>query len=507
MTSQRPSSTRRPLAKRLITIAVVAGVLVAAVGWWRGRGESDAPAFRTAAVEQGDIRVAISATGTLGAISTVDVGSEISGKVVEVLVDYNDRVTRGQVIARIDPDTFSAQIDQGDAAIASARANLETARAQLRNAELDYARKRDLADQKLVARSDLDLALAQRDQARAQVAQAEAQVRQQQASTQNARLNLQRTEIRSPVDGVVLARSVEPGQTVAASLQAPVLFRIAEDLKRMEIVLAVDESDIGQVKAGQRATFTVDAFPDRRFQGEVRQIRLAATNTNNVITYPVVIAVDNADEALLPGLTANAEIEVSSREGVLKVPNAALRFKPPQDPSAQQDASAQPRGGFTDDLPAVAAALKLNATQQAAFDAALAEMRERAAARMAQARQQAQQGGNALFGRGPGGGQNTQGQRGGAANGQMRQRMLERFNQQFGAFRATLDDAQRARWDAEVIALVSARRAPVYVLADGQPKMVMVRVGATDGSSTEILGGLEAGVEVIVGTQSPEAGK
>ena len=507
MTSQRPSTARRPLAKRLITAAVVIGVLVAAVAWWRGRGAADAPAFRTAKVEQGDIRVAISATGTLGAISTVDVGSEISGKVIDVLVDYNDRVTRGQVIARIDPDTFEAQIAQGDAAIASARANLETARAQLRNAELDYARKRDLASDKLVARSDLDLALAQRDQARAQVAQAEAQVRQQQASTQNARLNLRRTEIRSPVDGVVLSRAIEPGQTVAASLQAPVLFKIAEDLKRMEIVLAVDESDIGQVKAGQRAVFTVDAFPDRRFQGEVRQIRLAATSTNNVITYPVVIAVDNADEALLPGLTANAEIEVSSREGVLKVPNAALRFKPPQEAGAAPAQDAAPRGGFTDDLPAVAKALALNPSQQAAFDAALAEMRERAAARMAQARQQAQQGGNTLFGRGPGGGQSSQGQRGGAANGQMRQRLMERFNQQFGAFRATLDDAQRARWDAEVAALVSARRAPVYVLANGKPEMVMVRVGASDGSSTEVLGGIAAGTEVVVGTASPEAGK
>ena len=304
----------------------------------------------------------------------------------------------------------------------------------------------------------------------------------------------------------MLARSVEPGQTVAASLQAPVLFKIAEDLSQMEIVLAVDESDIGQVKPKQSVSFTVDAFPDRRFRGEVRQVRLSSTNTSNVITYPVVVSVDNSDQALLPGMTANAEIEVSRRDDILKVPNAAMRFKPPvDDAAAGQQQVAQSGGGMSDDLPRIAATLKLDASQQAAFDGALARMRERIAARTAAPASN----GNApsLFGRGPGGPQSGGNRGAGNASGAMRQRMLERFNQQFGEFRATLRDDQRQRWDSAVNELVGARRAPVYVLVDGKPKPVLVRVGASDGSSTEIIGELKAGDQVIVGVQAAEPGK
>lgn len=507
MPSQRPSASR---ASRFFVPLAVVAALGAGLWWWKGRQAEDAPAFRTAAVEEGDIRVSISATGTLSALSTVDVGSEVSGRLTEVLVDFNDRVSKGQILARIDPSTFEAQIQQGDASIASARAALETARATLRNAELDFNRKQQLSQQALVARSDLDQSRAARDQARAQVAQAEAQIRQQQASTQNARLNLGRTVIRSPVDGVVLNRAVEPGQTVAASLQAPVLFKIAEDLSQMEIVLAVDESDIGQVKPGQAATFTVDAFPDRQFKGEVRQVRIAATNTNNVITYPVVIAVDNSDQALLPGMTTNAEIEVNRRDRILKVPNAALRFKPPESVLAAQAQAqgGQPRGaraGMSEDLPKIAAQLKLTPAQQVQFDAALAQMRERAAARAA-APPQGGNSGPSLFGRFPGGGP-SQGAGGGAPSGQMRQRMLERFAQQFGAFRASLNDSQRQRWDAELNTLIGSRRAPLYRLVKGEPTMTMVRVGASDGTSTEISGDLKAGDEVIVGSQAAGAPK
>ncbi len=500
-----PPSRKRSFFSRRILIIVVALAAVAAALWfWKGRGGADEQRFRTAKIEQGDIRVAISATGTLNALSTVDVGSEVSGKVTEVLADFNDRVRKGQVIARIDPSTFEAQIAQGDATIASARANLQTAQAGLRNAELDYSRKASLVQQKLIARSDLDLALAARDQARAQVTAAEAQIRQQQASTQNFRLNLGRTVIFSPVDGVVLNRSVEPGQTVAASLQAPVLFKIAEDLVRMEIVLAVDESDIGQVKQGQVVSFTVDAFPDRQFRGEVSQVRLSATNTNNVITYPVVVAVDNSDEVLLPGMTTNAEIEVSRRDNILKVPNAAMRFKPPvEDPADAQ--TPQRNGGMTDELPGIAASLQLDATQQAVFDAAMTKMRERLAARTA-APPQGQSGGSLFGGRPPGAGGNASGA-GGNASGAMRKRMLERMNQQFAEFRAALRDPQRQQWDTAVNALVGARRAPVYLLVEGKPKQVMVRVGASDGTSTEISGDLKAGDELIVGVQAAEPGK
>ena len=503
-----PARSSRP---RYLAIAV-AVVALAGLAWWWTHHEAQAAdsGFRTAAVESGDIRVSISATGTLSAISTVEVGSQISGQVTDVLVDFNDRVRKDQVIARIDPSTYQAQIAQGSAQIASARATLATAQATLRNAEIDYERKSSLSGQQLIARSDVDLAHAARDQARAQVNAAQAQITQQQASTQTTRLNLQRTVIRSPVDGVVLTRTIEPGQTVAASLQAPVLFQIAEDLAQMEIVLAIDEADIGQVKTGQSVNFTVDAFPERSFRGKVQQVRLSATNTNNVITYPVVVTVDNRDQVLLPGMTVNAEIEVSRRDDVLKVPNAALRFKPADDATAGA-ATAQPQqrgGGMASDLSKLAQTLHLDASQQSAFDTALAQMRERMAARAAPAAAQQGQGGSALFGRGPGGpssGGNANA--GGAASGAMRQKMLERFNQQFAAFRASLDDAQRTQWDAGVTALVSARRAPIYKLVDGKPQPAVVRIGVSDGTSTEVSGDVRAGDQVIVGAERAPTAK
>src|SRR5690606_26051968 len=248
--------------RRAGAIALAALLALAALWWWRSDRAPADQGYRTTVVERGDIRVAISATGTLSAISTVTVGSQVSGQVTEVLVDFNDKVRQGQVIARIDPSTYEAQIEQGNAQVASARAQLRQAQAALANAETDYRRKAALADSQLIARRDVDLARAARDQAQAQVASAQAQIRQQSASTQTTRVNLGRTVIRSPVDGVVITRSVEPGQTVAASLQAPELFVIAEDLSKMKIELAVDEADIGQVREGQQVSFTADAFPD-----------------------------------------------------------------------------------------------------------------------------------------------------------------------------------------------------------------------------------------------------
>lgn len=477
---------------RLLSAAAVLLVLLAAGWWWQARGGAEAGSgYRTATVERGDIRVVISATGALRAISTVDVGSQISGLVTEVLADFNDQVRQGQVIARIDPSTYLAQIEQGDASANAARASLANAEASLRNAEADYQRKAGLAQSQLIAASDLDLARSARDQARAQVESARAQIRQQQASTQTSRLNLERTEIRSPVDGVVLTRSVEPGQTVAASLQAPVLFQIAEDLSKMEIELAIDEADIGQVEPGQGVSFTVDAFPDRRFRGEVQQIRLSATNTNNVITYPVVVAVDNSDQVLLPGMTANAEIEVSRRGGVLRVPNAALRYKPADDAGI----APPPRGGSAGmdaDIAALAAGLDLDPAQQAALDEALAAMRvqaaERAGGRPAGAAPPAASGG---------GGPSPE------MMAAMRQRAGERLAARFAGFRETLDAGQQQRWDRALAALAGARRAPLYLLDGGAVRAVMVRVGASDGSWTEVSGALQEGDQVVVGMERP----
>ncbi|MFC3659743.1 efflux RND transporter periplasmic adaptor subunit [Luteimonas notoginsengisoli] len=503
MTTPRKKPTPSRTMRRAIVAAVLAALAVSAAWYWNSqRGATDEGAWRTATVERGDIRVAISATGTLSAISTVTVGSQVSGQVTDVLVDFNDKVSKDQVIARIDPSTYEAQINQGNAQVASAQASLRQAQATLANAEADYRRKTELGAQQLVARSDIDLARAARDQARAQVNAAQAQIRQQTASTETTRINLGRTVIRSPVDGVVLTRTIEPGQTVAASLQAPELFTIAEDLSQMKIELAVDESDIGQVKAGQAVSFTADAFPDRQFKGVVEQVRLSATTTNNVVTYPVVVTVDNGDGTLLPGLTVNAEIEVSKRENVLKVANAALRYKPAEDGPAARPQAASARsggngGGISDDLARTAATLKPDATQQAAFDAAIAAIRERQAARQAAP----PRGGNSLFG-GRGGGQWSAGGEDGAIQAQIRQRMLERYQQDFAGFRASLDEARRRQWDAAVSALVGARRAPLYKLVDDMPQRVMVRIGASDGTSTEVSGNIQAGDVVVTGERA-----
>ncbi|WP_133477512.1 efflux RND transporter periplasmic adaptor subunit [Cognatilysobacter segetis] len=507
----RPAAPVRPARRRgLVALALVAVVAIAA-GWaWKHqRGATAAGGgYRTAKIDRGDIRVVISSTGQLSAISTVVVGSEVSGKVTDVYVDFNDHVGKGQVLARIDPSTYEAQIAQGSAAINAAQANSAEAAATLRNAEADYRRKAELGRQKLVAQADVDLARATLERARATLTASRAQIAQQQAGTRTSRVNLARTEIRSPVDGVVLTRSIEPGQTVAASFQAPELFKLAEDLSQMKIELAVDEADIGQVKVGQRASFTVDAFPDRRFRGEVAQVRLSATTTNNVVTYPVVIRVDNRDGTLLPGMTANAEIEVSRRDDVLRVPNAALRYKPSDEEQAAMQASAGEAAaggggqGVTEEIDRLVASLSPTPVQRAAYDEAATEMRERQKARRAAMAQQG--GGSRLFGGGPGGGRGATGGGtggGGPDAGAMRQRMAQRMTQQFAGFRALLTPDQQQRWDSGLDALLSARRAPLYLLVAGKPKMVMARLGASDGSFTEVSGAPKQGDTVITGAE------
>lgn len=491
-TSPQSPRPRARLLRILLVLAALAAV-VAGVGYWlRHRADAAESTWRTTAVERGAIRVAISSTGTLSAISTVTIGSQISGQVLEVLVDYNDQVTQGQVLARIDPKTYEAQIEQGNAQVASARSSLNQALATQRNAELDYRRKAELAQSQLVARSDVDLARAALDQANAQVASAQAQIRQQTASTRTTQVNLERTVIRSPVDGVVLTRSIEPGQTVAASLQAPELFTIAEDLSKMQIELAVDEADIGQVQPGQVVTFTADAFPNRQFRGQVQQVRLAATTTNNVVTYPVVVNVDNSDGTLLPGLTVNAEIEVARRDDALKVSNAALRYKPAAGAGIPGMAGAGPRRsgeGLAEDLERMAAGLELDAEQRAKFDQALAQVRQRQ-----EARRGASQGDGGRLARGV----NDPG-----IQSQVRQRMVARIKEDFAGFRDGLDAARQQRWDASLAELVTARRVALYRLEDGRPQPVMVRIGASDGSSTEVSGGgLQEGDAIVIGERA-----
>ncbi|MEO8160025.1 MAG: efflux RND transporter periplasmic adaptor subunit [Arenimonas sp.] len=523
-----PARAVRPSPRHwLVPLLVVAAL--AAVAWWllSHRGEDAAGAYRTEPVERGEIRTAISATGTLSATTTVDVGTQVSGTLQSVEVDFNDTVKAGQVIARLDPSTLQARLDQASAALASSRASVGEAQATAKNAEADYARKAALSAKQLIARTDADLSLAARDQARARIASANAQVRQQQAIVSSAQLDLEKSVIRSPVDGVVLERAVEPGQTVAASLQTPVLFKIAGDLSNMEIVLAIDEADIGQVREGQTARFTVDAFPERNFSGRVKQVRLAATNTANVITYPVVVEVENPGQVLLPGMTANAEIEISRKANVLSVPNAALRFRPVDESSAASGppgmtpnrnpaAGASRAGaaatGMAESLAGIAATLKLDASQQAAFDAAQAKLRERSERMRAQATSSggAQPAAGAGIA-GVGGGRNQGGAQGGGRSGQgsggdRAARQGERMKQNFADFHAALSPAQQQQRDAALAALTSGKRAPIYRLVGGKPEQLVVRVGASDGTRTELLGAeLKEGEQVIVGSARPDA--
>lgn len=482
-------SNPRP-ARRLVIAAVVLGLVALAWWAWSARAPEAGGGFRTGSVDRGDVRVVISATGTLRATTTVDVGSQVSGQMLEVLVDFNDRVEKGQPIARLDPAPFESRVKQTEADLASARASVNEAEATLKNAEADYLRKSDLAQRQLIARNELDLALANRDQARARVVSARASVLQRQAAVDNARLDVAYTVIRSPVDGVILLRAVEPGQTVAASFQTPVLFQIAEDLGQMQIDLSIDEADVGQIREGLPVSFTVDAFRDRQFEGRVKQVRLSATSTANVISYPVVVQVDNPDLSLLPGMTASAEIVVDRREDVLRVPNAALRFTPP---GAEAPAAAPGRGGFGPDLPRVADGLQLDASQRAAFDAAMTAMQERAAARMQQRPAGAPGAGGPMGGGTP------------PSAEAIRQRMAEAFNRGFAEFRATLSPEQQARWDQEIRALTTARRGVVWVLDQGQPRAVPVRLGVSDGTVSEVAGELKEGDAVITGQERPAA--
>ncbi len=299
---------------RLWIPIVIAIVAVAAIGWRITRRAKGGTTYRTEQVQRGDVKVQVSATGTLNAVTTVQVGSQISGTISALSADYNDRVHAGQVLAQLDPTFLKAQVAQS-------RADLVNSQVQVRQAERDSSRIFPLGAQGLASKADLDKAQTALDAARAGVASSS-------AALVRAETNLRYATITSPIDGIVVSRNVDVGQTVAASLSAPTLFTIANDLTQMQLEAAVDEADIGMVKVGQPATFTVDAFPDLTFSGEVQQIRLQPETVQNVVTYTVVIHVANPEQKLLPGMTANVTIQVDQANDVLKVPAMALRFRP-----------------------------------------------------------------------------------------------------------------------------------------------------------------------------------
>jgi HlyD family secretion protein len=318
--------------KRLF-IWSVAILLIAAIGigFWLLRDDSGAIRYKTRPAAMGDITVTVSATGNLQPTNQVVVGSELSGIVKSVEVDYNDQVAVGQVLARLDTSKLSAQIRQSQASLDSAHAKVQQTEATIRETRAALDRLDEvgrLSNNKAVAKGDLEKARAALDRAVADRAAARAAVSQAEATLQLNMTDLAKTEIKSPINGIVLTRSVEPGQTVAASLQAPVLFTLAENLAQMELHVDVDEADVGRVQAGQDATFTVDAYADRKYPAEITQIRFGAKTTSGVVTYETILKVDNSDLSLRPGMTATAEITITRAADILLVPNAALRFNP-----------------------------------------------------------------------------------------------------------------------------------------------------------------------------------
>ena len=320
---------RRPKA-RIIGILVLLALLigVGGVAWLRSE---KSPKYRTAPVERGEITATISASGTLNAVITVQVGSQISGKIKHLYADFNSRVEKGQLIARIDPDTLEAKVNQ-------AKADVDNAKVAVKDAKIKRDSRAALFQEGGISQEERDSAQASYDSATARVEAALAALRA-------AQVDLDRSYIYAPVNGVVIARNVDVGQTVAASLQAPTLFLIAEDLNKMQVDTNVDEADISRIQVGQQVSFTVDAFPGEEFKGQVVQIRQAPIVQQNVVTYNVVVAVVNPDLKLKPGLTANVRILVDRRANTLKIPNAALRFRPPSpdgEPLAAQEKTRGP---------------------------------------------------------------------------------------------------------------------------------------------------------------------
>jgi HlyD family secretion protein len=533
------------MSRRLWIVAlmlVLAGTVSGA--WFYAQTRGSTPRFRTAKVERGPLTATVSATGTLNAVVTVQVGSQVSGQIKELFADFNSQVKRNQLVARIDPEKFEAAVSQAKAQVEAAKANVlnqralvEKTRADLANSQAALAvakaqtakaqvavidsrrtltRNQDLRRKGFIAQADedtaqaaYDSAVAQAESAKAQeqaqasqIRSAEAQLRvaeaqlqaaiasvsQQEAGLRQAQVDLNHTEIKAPVDGVVVSRTVDVGQTVAASLQAPTLFTIAQDLTQMQVETNVDEADVGRIREGLRATFTVDSFASQTFTGEVMQVRKAPQIVQNVVTYNVVISARNPDLKLLPGMTANVRLVVAQKDNVLKVPNSALRFRLPGDDSVP------PRGnppGLSGAPPSaeqvkerLTKSLGLTAEQQQKLEPILKDTGQKMRSLVAR----------------------------GLSDSERRlesQRIREAARDQI---RALLNPAQRVKYDTELSDAQLARQGAftgrVFVQgATGKPTPVTVRTGVTDGTFTEILSGdLAEGQEVLVGTVEVRGG-
>jgi len=493
--------------------------LLGAGGWWVFVRVPEPPmSFRTGKIERGALQAAVSATGTVTPVQQVQVSSQVSGQIRELFVDFNSDVKQGQLIARLDPETFeyrvrqsTADLEASRASVLTAQANVQSALAQVVRAEGDLAeaqrdekRKLDLLAQNFISSAELDtaksktaslagalkVAQAQVDVARAQAQNAMAIVRQREAQLASARVDLERTQIRSPVDGIVIKRSVEVGQTVAASLQAPELFVIARNLSDMQVEAAIDEADISRVRDGQKVNFSIDAFPGRSFEGAVRQVRKAAVSAQNVVSYTVVVGFANPGSLMLPGMTANVRIITDTRDNVLKVPNAALRVRiagiEPETvaPAPSNGASAVRTSSFGR-LPEAHAQAAPPAAPAVPASGPLADFRKRLVEDLALTPAQTEQVDAVIAAQRPRFGELRnlpESQRGKA-----RDRILADMR---ALIAAQLTPEQQARYQRLLADLAGRQttRGRIYLLPEpGKPRAYSVRLGISDGVMTELI--------------------
>jgi len=439
---------------------IALAVVVAAAGAFLAfRGRDKEIQYQTTSLERGDIVDVVGATGTLQAVTTVQVGSQVSGTVDSLGADFNSRVKKDQVIARLETSTFDARLSQARANLVAARANVEKARATVSDTKQKYDRAKELSAQQLLPQSDLETAKSNYEGAVASIQGAEAAVAQAAAAVQQSQVDLTHTVIRAPIDGVVVARNVDVGQTVAASLQAPTLFVIANDLTHMQVNASIDEADIGRVHTGQDVTFHVDAYPNETFTGRVEQVRLQPITVQNVVTYNTLIAVDNPGGRLMPGMTATVSLIIQKREDVLRLPAAALRFRPEGwQPGGRRAGPGAPGGGAGG--PAAAAGQGGGAASSSSAAASAP-------------------------GAGPGG---PGGGRGGSGGGR---------------------GGGQGGWGGGGAGGPGGGRAMVFVPGpDGKPKPQPIRTGINDGQWVEVVSGLEDGAQIItgIGDGTPRAG-
>lgn len=478
---------------------VLAGVLVAVLAagsWWVFVGKSlrvESERYVTVPITRGTIRRIVSTSGPVRALVTVQVGSQLSGQVIELKADFNTEVKQGDILALIDPKSFAVKVAQAKADLEAARASLvhqkaaiNKARAVLRQAEKNKERQLELATRGIASRAlleastrDYEVATADVAVAEAQVTVAEAQVVQREAALRQFEIDLDRTIIRAPIDGTVISRTVDQGQTVAASLQAPELFKIAQDLRRIRIEAQVNEADVGSIAAGNLATFTVDAYPERTFTGSVTQVRLAATELQNVVTYTVIVEAQNEDRRLFPGMTANVEIETARRPNVLRLPTEALRFSPPKTSTSARPSRGNRREIWKRRLAALKRTLSLSDEQVSTIRQGLRGISDE-----------------------------LRGMRGGNAEGDGDEAgRLARRNAMRGKYerlvKSVLREEQRPAFEKWQKRRENVKSAPVWVVGpNGLPERRIVRIGIGDDAYLELWrGSLKDGDRVIVRKQ------